>query len=181
MLTDLQKKKWTYMFDYLDTRDNGFITKKDFENEADRFAKHLDLDPKSEVYNKLLTLFIADWDNVQKNVGTNKDGQISLDDWLKHAHILINDDEMYETNHKIADTFFDIFDQNGDDSLCVKEFSVFMKAWGFSEKEIELGLLKLNLEEGNNLSREQFKKICEQFAKSSHPDSFGNHVLGSCH
>ncbi|MBZ8181435.1 EF-hand domain-containing protein [Oscillatoria salina] len=179
MLTELQTKKWTHLFNIYDTNKNGVVNKEDYELKVQAVAKLHNLSPGSTGYDEMYAQVMADWNNLQQNVDKNQDGQITLDEWLEHGYTCINSENMYETVKKEADAIFALFDRNGDGVINSEEYTGLMKAWGVSDEGLEIACSKLNLKGDNTLSKDVFKQLLEQFHKSDDPDSPGNYLFGS--
>jgi len=179
MLTKLQTKKWTHLFDIYDMNNTGFVTKEDFEIRVENVAKLLNIDVGATDYNDMHTQVMADWTHLQKEADINNNGKISLEEWLKHGCSRINSD-MYDTVKKEAHVIFDLCDANGDGSISKDEYTALLKAWGIDDNnELNLSCSKIGLKDDNKLSRGEFIELLEQFHKSDDPASPGNYFFGS--
>lgn len=179
MLTELQTKKWTHLFNLYDADNTGTVTKEDYELKAKTLAKELKLQIDSADYNKMHQEIMADWEHVKKDVDKNQDGEVSLDEWLEHGSTRINNDNMYETVKKEVDVIFALFDQDQDGSINREEYSTLIKSWGASDEDVNFACSKIDLGTGKSLSKDKFIELLEQFHKSDDSNATGNYMFGS--
>ncbi|MEQ9486393.1 hypothetical protein [Coleofasciculus sp. F4-SAH-05] len=66
MLTELQTKKWTRLFQVYDADGNGTITQEDFELIFQNLAKFRNLEANTPQYDQLHTKYMEGWELVKK-------------------------------------------------------------------------------------------------------------------
>ena len=67
MLTELQKRKWTRLFQVYDADGNGVVEQADFEIIFQNLAQVRNLEANEPEYEQLHAKFIEDWENLQKD------------------------------------------------------------------------------------------------------------------
>ncbi|MEM1167940.1 MAG: hypothetical protein AAGJ08_02295 [Cyanobacteria bacterium P01_H01_bin.35] len=71
MLTELQTRKWTRLFQVYDANGNGVVEKDDFEAIFQNVAKARNLTQGTPQYEELHGKFMEDWEHLRKDADKN--------------------------------------------------------------------------------------------------------------
>ncbi|MEM9926203.1 MAG: calcium-binding protein [Cyanobacteria bacterium P01_D01_bin.50] len=178
MLTELQRRKWTRLFDVYDTDASGIVQRRDFEIIFQNLAQVRNLEANSPEYNQLHIKFIKDWEHLRKDRDTDNDRKIELEEWLEYCYRRIHDESMYQTVVDIADQLFDLFDIDGNGFITVKEYKTVLSSWRVSEEIAEETFPKLDFNGDSLISKDEFVELVRQFHTSDDPESPGNLFFG---
>lgn len=179
MLTQLQKQKWTRLFQVYDMDGNGTVGRSDFEIIFKNIAKAKNLESNSSQYNQLHDKFMEDWEHLRQDTDTNKDGRVSLEEWLEHGDRRISDQSMYQTNVDEAKQIFDLFDSDGNGVITVNEYKKILSSWKVTEEVASETFPKLDTNSDGNISKEEFVELARQFHASDDREAPGNLLFGS--
>lgn len=178
MLTELQTKKWTRLFQIYDADGNGVVEKADFETIFQTLAQAKKLEVDTPKYDQLHDKFMEDWEHLQKDADTDNDGQVSLEEWLAHGDRRINDESMYQTVVDLANQVFELLDLDGNGVITVDEYKTILVSWRVSEEFAEEIFPKLDLNSDGHISKEELVELVRQFHTSDDPDAPGNSFFG---
>ncbi|MEO1374479.1 MAG: EF-hand domain-containing protein [Cyanobacteria bacterium J06635_10] len=178
MLTELQTRKWTRLFDVYDTDGSGIVERRDFEIIFQNLAQVCNLKANSPEYNQLHTKFIEDWEHLRKDTDKDNDGKVQLEEWLEHCDRRIQDPSMYRTVVDIASQVFDLFDLDGNGVITVKEYKKVLSGWRVPEEIAEETFPKIDFNGDSLISKDEFVELLRQFHTSDDPEAPGNLFFG---
>lgn len=178
MLTELQKRKWTRLFQVYDINGNGVVGQSDFEIVFENLAKARNLEPNSSEYNQLRTKFMENWEHFRRDTDTDKDGKIQLNEWLEHGDRRIQNPSMYKTVVELAHKIFDLFDQDGDGVISIDEYKKILSSWQVTEEVAKESFPKLDFNGDGHISKEEYVELIRQFHMSNQPEAPGNLFFG---
>ncbi|MEQ8463796.1 EF-hand domain-containing protein [Coleofasciculus sp. E1-EBD-02] len=178
MLTELQTKKWTRLFQVYDADGNGTVTQEDFELIFQNLAKFRNLEANTPQYDQLHAKFMEDWEHLQKDADKDKDGKVQLQEWLEHGDRRIHDQSMYQTVVDLANQVFELLDLDGNGVITAKEYKTIMQSWHVSEDVAAETFPKLDLNGDGNISKEELVELVRQFHASDDPQAPGNSFFG---
>ena len=178
MLTELQVRKWTRLFQVYDANGNGTVEQDDFEQIFQNVAKERSLTPGTSEYEQLYAKFMEDWEHLRKDADKNNDGKVDLGEWLEHGDRRINSPDMYQINQNIANYVFDLLDLNGNGIISLEEYKIIYRSWRIPEEIAEDIFPKLDLNGDGGISKDEFVELLRQFHASDDPDAPGNFFFG---
>ena len=178
MLTELQTKKWTRLFQVYDADGNGVVEKNDFEEIFQNLAKARNLTTGTPEYEQLHGKFMEDWEYLRKDADKNNDGKVQLAEWLEHGDRRINSSDMYQTNIDLANQIFELLDLNGDGVITVEEYKTIVSSWRISENVAVENFPKLDLNGDGGITKDELQELVRQFHSSDDPDAPGNLFFG---
>ena len=177
MLTTLQKRKWTRLFQVYDADRNGTVEKEDFEAIFHNLARTRNLTQEMSQYQQLYAKFMEDWEYLQQDADKNGNGKIELAEWLQHAERRINSPNIYQILVDIADRVFELLDLDGNGVIGVKEYKTFYWSWRIPpDLAIEI-FPKLDLNGDGSITKKEFLKLVREFHRSDDPDARGNSLF----
>lgn len=201
MLTELQKRKLKKLFDLYDVDGSGFISEADYEKMAQSQAEIQGYQPGSFEYNIIRSQFRTLWNDLQKEVDINNDGQVTLEEFLEHkAKQLSSKDfyrpfwlerqsglqiaQSYERSHeedaiaKLTNLIFERLDADGSGEISREEYKQgFLAHLSDSSLSDEI-FSKLDSNGDGHLSKEEILHHVHDFFYSDDPEAPGNWILG---
>lgn len=178
MLSRLQKRKMTRLFNLFDIDKNGVIERADYEAIMQNFAQIRDWQKGSASYNLLHNSFMRLWDNMQQELDKNDDNQVTLQEFLSDRDHVLHDVSRYETRIQVGQLLFAMFDRDGDGEGTIEELRLFYKALQIDESLAEEVFSKLDFNGDGYISEEEFLKIGYDFHYSDDPDAPANWLFG---
>ena len=175
MLTEFQREKLPRVFALYDADNNGFIEQSDFERLLQTLAQARNWEPGTPEYDVLEEKLMSRWDNIRKSADVNRDGRVSLDEWLANIDHMLQ----FETEAKaITGSIFGVFDRDGDDKLDVEEYKELYRAIGLDESFAADYFQGLDLNDDGYISRDEFVTLAQQFFRSNDRQAAGNLLFG---
>ncbi len=174
MLTTLQKRKWTRLFQVYDADRNGIVDKDDFEEIFHNLARARNLNQEMPQYTDLYAKFIEDWECLQKDVDQNNNGKIELAEWLQHSDRRINSPNIYQIVIDLANQVFELLDLDGDGVIGVEEYKTFYWSWRIPENLAVEIFPNLDLNGDGSITKNEFLRLLREFHHSDDPDAPGN-------
>lgn len=179
MLSDLQKRKFTRIFQIRDSDGNGTLEREDIKAINLRIKSLLNL--SDDEYFPLRQRSMISWEHLQQTSDKDKDGKISLSEWLSFCDDVVNNRDNYELFLlPTVEFFMGLFDRDKDGKYSFAELQLFLEAHRISnERSLHQWIWnKLDLNGDGSLSKEEILTLLEQFCFSNDPNAPGNFVFG---
>ena len=182
MLSDLQKRKFTRYFNAYDADGNGVLEGQDFELHAGKVVAARNAEPGSPTYNWAYNKWMKVWGRIQQFADTNRDNQVSLDEWFASHEAEAQLDLPYwkvpeQGGITSIEFLFDVIDLDDNGEISWKEYSLFLNAYEVDWNLHEEIFQKLDLNGDGVISRDEWVVLADQFFGDD-PDAPGNWVLG---
>ena len=179
MLTELQFRKWTRLFQVYDANGNGTIERADLEQNFNNVAAAGNITPGTPLYGIMHARFVENWEKMQKAADLNNDGKIELQEWLEYVDRQLANPGDYQEMVATVGRMFDLFDLNGDGIVSLEEYKAFYRCWRLPEPLAEEVFPKLDLNSDGVISKDEFLELAGQFHLSDDPDAPGNFLFGA--
>jgi Ca2+-binding EF-hand superfamily protein len=106
---------------------------------------------------------------------TNRDYKISLNEWLNHHDIILNDFKLYESEiGSLVNLIFDTFDTDEDGAISSQEWLTFMGICKNHRIYAGRAFWEIDTNKDGFLSKEEFLKAFYDFYHSNDPTALGN-------
>lgn len=176
MLTDLQKKKITRLFNVVDSDRNGVLEKSDIERVSTNLCEGRGWKSGEQKWEALKARYAFTWQQVQPFADKDK---VSLEKFIEYHDKMLNIPGAYDATVKaMTDFIFDALDSDGDGKITLAENKAFYKAYGIDEKEADKVFPKLDLNADGHISRAELTDLVTQFFFGSDPEAPGNWLFG---
>ncbi|MDC0710000.1 EF-hand domain-containing protein [Stigmatella sp. ncwal1] len=179
MPTELQIKKFSYVFTWFDQNGDGWLTRGDFEKIAGLFTALADeKDQKNKIAIK--TAFMHWWSLLLKaEVGT-PDEKISKEEFIRIMESSVIAPENFENAvGGIADGLIGALDRDGNGSLSREEYVRMYDALGVPPATSSEAFKRLDRDGSGQISHAEFRQAIVEFYLSADKDAPGNWLLGS--
>ncbi len=178
MLSHLQKRKMTRLFNLFDADKNGVIERVDYETIIQSFAQIRGWQEGSASYNLLYDNFMRLWHKMLQELDRNNDNQVTLEDFLEDRDHVLHDESRYQARIKVGQLLFAMLDRDGDGQGTVEELKLFYRGLRIDETLANEVFPKLDLNGDGYISLKEFLQIGYDFHYSNDPDAPGNWLFG---
>ena len=178
MLTELQKRKLTVLFNHHDTDDDGFLGKADYERFAERFCDIQGYAPGSPQGEAAHAQNMAVWEQVRQVADKDRDGRVALEEYLESWDVTLGDKKLYDqlvTGY--AQSLLALWDRDGDGRLSGAEYAAFLGCYGVGEDSALEAFRHLDPDGRGYLLLETLMKRYDEFMGDD-PDAPGNWMAG---
>jgi len=181
MLTELQKQKLTYYFQAFDLDKNGVLEESDFDRIVDGYAEAYNITKDSATYQEISSTFAKGrWNFLVKNVDTNTDKKVTLDEWLSYHDKLLNDSKSDFVWMKITSGLFYALDTDKDGGITLEEYKTMYKIYGFGNESLAAEIFaKLDVDGDGKISKNDVMNLVADFYLSDNPEAPGNYFFGN--
>ncbi|MFN8489020.1 MAG: hypothetical protein U0350_15645 [Caldilineaceae bacterium] len=180
MLTALQTKKLTNLFNLYDADGNGYLDERDYDRVAQNAAHAIGYQPGTAEYNTLYTAYMGIWQGVRQLADSDNTGQLTLDKFLTGYANLISQKEVFAAVIlDMAKTTVEFQDRNKDGKIEEDEHTAYAMAHNISHAAALESFRRLDRNGDGYLTRAELEKNIEEFFVSDDPEAPGNWLLGS--
>jgi len=178
-ISEFRQKKLLYVFNvFFDVNQSGTIDKKDFELAIEKICKLRGWSQGSQEYSKTFNRMIEIWDGLRQRADSNKDGQVSVDEWsCMWDDFAKNPDHPLDWQSQYMRFMFELEDASGDGSIDVDEFTSVCSCYGLNTNECREAFTKMS-QGKNEVKFEQFAELWKQFFVSENEAEPGNYIFG---
>ena len=180
MLTELQKRKWTRLFQVYDANRNGTLELADFEQHFHNIISLRNWKPGMPEYEAAKARVVENWEKMRQATDLNNDGKIELSEWLEYVERQLDSPSDYQEMLAFVGRIFEILDLNGNGVVSLDEYKTFYRSWQLPEELAEEVFPKLDLNGDGVISKEEFFELAQQFHCSDDLEAPGNLLFGPC-
>ncbi len=131
MLGPMQKRKLTAVFHCHDRNKDGFLTKADYEGFAKKVCKLSKHAAGSPQYEATYAQNAAVWDYVKAVADKDKDGKVSLDEFLTSYGVTLSDPKLFDSMVvQYGTNMLKLGDVDGDGKLSGAEVAGLLQCYG---------------------------------------------------
>lgn len=179
MLTDLQKRKLTKLFSMYDANCDGSLLLDDFEAIAKKLAGLRGWGARYPKYLNLVSQLTYDWKRIKAGADQDRDGAISLAEWLDYHDQVLSDKEQYSKRvRSLMELVFEVFDENGDEKISQKEWASLLSVYHISPVYAASIFKRLDANQDGFLTREEVLQLIHKFYFSDDPEAPANFMFG---
>ncbi len=179
MATDLQDKKFSYVFTWFDQSGDGWLTRDDFEKMTALFTTLAD---ESDQKNKaaMKKAFMHWWDLLLEAGDGTPGEKIGKEEFVRIMSSSIIAPENFENAvGGIVDAMIGALDRDGNGSLSQDEFVRMYDAVGVPPASSAEWFKRLDRDGSGELSYAEFRQALLEFYLSADPNAPGNWLLGA--
>lgn len=180
-LTPLQERKARRMFEVFDINKDGKVERNDFNLIVDRLSEIVPFSKQSETYRGLSYLYQNRWKKMLFFADSDKNEQISVQEWIAYCNSLIEKNMYEEDILPITCYVIQLFaDQNKKEEFKIDEsvFEKFFVAYGIEKGLSKQTFEKLDINKKGFLTEEQITTYWREFYESDDENALGNWFFG---
>jgi len=182
MLTNLQKRKFTRLFELYDSENKGFIDRDTFT----RLVKDLALERgwlySDTEYDLLWNKWMNFWETIYRYGDMDENNRLTISEFLIAFDYIINEmkDSFERVLIQVPYYLFQVHDTNQDGVISKEEYKSFLTSIGsgLDEETIDRLFLKIDLDGNKVITKDEFNKIVHQFYFSDDEEDAGNYLYG---
>ena len=180
MLTELQKRKLTRLFNWHDSNGNGYLEVEDYQQMVKNLGEIMGWGPGMPEYDELYMRFMFAWSGLLTFGDRSGDNRVSLDEWLEYMDTILGSPEGAErTINSTATIIADMLDVNRDGKISPEEYRLFYRAYNIEEDLVSDVFPRLDTNGDGFLSRNEVYALVGDFYRSDDPKSPGNWIVGA--
>jgi Ca2+-binding EF-hand superfamily protein len=179
MIPDLKRRKLMRLFCLYDINNDGFLQFKDFEQRIEALLEIKNLSKDSAIYNQLKNKYYLYWLKLKNEADVNRDGQISIEEWLNYFDQVLQDQMKYQREvESLISTILDIFDSNKDGQLDREEWQQFLESYNISPIYVDVIFPLFDLNNDGFINKTELLKGFHDFFFSEKEHAKGNFLFG---
>lgn len=178
MASELQKKKWTNMFNMFDVNRDGRIDEADHDGFIAGIAEMRDIAPDSAGYRVLHDQLGTFWNPLMESAGAGDTREIGLDDWHRYWGQVTAHPDTYGVVRGISAFIFGLLDQSGNGQISIEEYRKLCGVMRLGEEYADGIFARLDLGDDGNISMDEMMQLTDQFFLGDDPDAPGNLFFG---
>ena len=180
MLSALQTKKLTNLFNLYDVDGNGQLEESDYVRVAQNAARAIGYQPGTAEYNTLYAAYMGIWQGVRQLADRDNTGQLTLTKFLNGYANLISQKEIFAAViMDMARTTVEFQDRNKDGKVEEDEHTAYAMAHNISHEAALESFRRLDRDGDGYLTTAELAQNIEEFFVSDDPEAPGNWLLGS--
>lgn len=179
MLTEVRRKKLSYLFSILDANKNELLQPDDFSEVAEKMSDSLNYEANSKERLRLrlksLRLYVQLLTDMEKD-----DVSITREEWLMlfGSRTIISPKVAKKYIFRTAAYIFNLFDQNEDRVISKNEYYDMFKIYNIDMTYSEMGFERLDQNKDGQISLREMVDGFKDFLMSSNPEASGNWIFG---
>lgn len=159
MLSEFQKQKLKLSFEIKDLDRDGFLSKADYERVLEKLAKLNNYQQDSPDYKSLESKFMHSWYDMEQLTDKDKDGLISLDDWLEYyEHIISNAEDYKALGEDLYGLMFELVDTDRDGKISAQEYKSLGLCYSVPENIIDEVFSQKDRDGDGYITKEEYKQ-----------------------
>jgi juvenile hormone diol kinase len=182
MLTEFQKRKLALRFYMNDISKDGIVELADLEQQGQKVAELRGIQPGSTEYDQIISTYTNLWQTYWQGADTDGDNKITLEEYLSISDrtITANKEKTNEST-KLAQSqaIFDSIDIDGNGTISLKEYTIYLQAVGRSEEDAKIAFSKIDTNGNGELSRDEFAFALYEYHAGNDPQAPSNWFFGS--
>ena len=179
MLSELQKRNQTRMFNLVDRNQDNKLTWEDHQAILDRMAKASNISTASPEYLGLKGAIEANWNELKRHADLDKDDAVTLDEWIAHHDRMLGTKEGYQLAiAAITQSLLGIADRDRDGKLSQSDWTMLLDVYGVDGTKAKQSFEKLDTDHDGVMTQQELLSAVEQFVRSTNPSDPGHWLLG---
>lgn len=118
------------------------------------------------------------WDGLRKRADSNKDGQVSVEEWISMWNDYAqNPSAALKWQQLYAQFMFQLEDASADGTIDSDEFTTVCSSYGIDAQECKVAFTKM-AKGKNSVSWEEFQELWKEYFSTEDPNAPGNFIFG---
>lgn len=176
---DLQRQKISYYFHLMDRNGDGFLEKSDLEAQAESFCRVFEIASGTPEHRQVYSRQLQPWDQLLAHADTDKDGKISLDEYLAVTAAVLADTAVFQRFvSEASHATLSMSDRDGDGKLSFEEVARQLAVHGISKAEAKEAFGHTDRDGDGFITLAELEENTREFFYSTDPAAPGNWALG---
>jgi Ca2+-binding EF-hand superfamily protein len=180
MLTDVQRSKLDRRFELLDADGDGFITAADYDLAAAHVCEAFDFASGSPQHERIHVIYLRLWVALSRKTDSDGSGRITRSQFVQScAESIVEPARGYDrVIRPVAQTIFDLIDDDESGTLEVEELANWANAYGVCADDAERAFRALDRNGDGVLDLDEVQQALKEFYTSDDLDAPGNQIFG---
>lgn len=179
MLSELQTRKLTRLFDLYDLDNDGILSHADYIQAAANLARMRGHAEGTAEYKALQDAFMAVWMRLKRGADADHDQKVSLREFLVRYDVMLRQPEVVESIIiLLAQLFAQIADADGNGRVEQDEFVAAMAAYDVAVEEAEKAFTYLDRTGDNTITWDELLMNVREFLCGNDEKAPGNWLFG---
>lgn len=179
MLTDLQRRKLTRMFQLLDGDRDGVLVKADYDRTSARVVDALGVAPASAEGRELVASYATEWGELQAEADRDAGGRVTLRGWLAYRDAQLSGPDAFEVMlDPYVEFVFSILDRDGDRRVSTDDVRRYLGFYRMPEAELDEAIARIDPDGRGSFTRDDVGRLVREFYLSDDPGAPGSWLLG---
>ncbi|XP_075976114.1 sarcoplasmic calcium-binding protein 2 [Anticarsia gemmatalis] len=178
-VSEFRRKKLLYVFNvFFDVNQSGTIERKDFELAIEKICHLRGWKPGDPKNTETHEIMIKIWDGLRKRADSNKDGQVSVEEWVSMWNDYAqNPSAALKWQQLYAQFMFQLEDASADGTIDSDEFTTVCSSYGIDPQECKVAFTKM-AKGKSSVSWEEFQELWKEYFSTEDPNAPGNFIFG---
>jgi Ca2+-binding EF-hand superfamily protein len=179
MLTDLQKRKLTRMFDHIDSDGDGVLVRGDYDRICQSLLGVLGASPSSPEGAEIADSYAVEWSELQADADAQGGRRVTRALWLAYRERQLGGPDAFEVMiDPYVGTVFALLDADHDGRISREEVRRYLGLYRMGEEELDEVLGKIDPGKRGSFDRQEIGKLSRDFYFSSDEGAPGSWLLG---
>jgi Ca2+-binding EF-hand superfamily protein len=181
MLSEIQTRKHTFIFDLIDFDGNGFIEKNDFAGIAENLCVVRGEEVDTPQSNQILAQCEQLWKGLETHIDENNDGKCTLEEWLKFIETNLSNgssDKVNELLNSAVGQLFDLYDTDSNGDISLPEYLDIFLSFNLNASLVGKSFLLLDANGDGSISKNELLTFIKELLTSSEINDTGNWIFG---
>lgn len=179
MLTELQRRKFTRLFQMWDYDKDGVLRRGDYEQAAHAIANFLGIQAGSPEMDTHMTHYMAGWEQLQPSADANGDERVTLDEFLSATSFIVSNPSVFEgVTMSSASNSIRWMDRDGDGRIAREEYLGVVTSYQMTMAEAEEAFSHLDRDGDGYITQAESLTNTREFFLSQDPEARGNWLFG---
>jgi hypothetical protein len=182
MLSDLQRRKFTRLFNVQDLDRDGYLEENDFEGFAANIAKAFHHQAGDSTYEMLQQAYRNQWEELEQHTDEHRENKISLDEWMEYHDRMLNSPDLLSQHiREVQEGFYqlcELLDPGKGDVTTLFRYQMFCKGYNLDPQDAEKWFQRMDADKDGVLSKAEMYETVKEFFESSDSQAPGNWLVG---
>lgn len=179
MFTDLQRRKLSKMFRYLDQNQDDVLERGDYDRMCSNLLRVLEPAPGSKEAVEIADSYAVEWNELQAEAEAAGGHQVTLQSWLVYRATQLRGPRAFETMIlPYVETVLALLDKDGDGRVSVPEVRRYLSLYGMPHAELDEILSRINPTGRDSFTWEEIGQLAQEYYFSDDEHAPGSWLLG---
>jgi Ca2+-binding EF-hand superfamily protein len=179
MLSDFQKEKFGYLFKLIDANQDDRIDTADFDVLVERLGEAHTAAGNTARLAEVSAKYREMFDGMMHMADTNRDGKVTLEEFLAFEDVMIHNKEMYDgLAGALTDIYGELLDRDGDGKNDVEDYRAFLEVLHVESSQADEIFKKMDKNHDGQLTRNELQETLLEFYLSDDRAAPGNFFFG---